>query len=159
MVAAVRAIRRIFEINHTRVIVATAELIPVAFEARRRVIGSLRKAKVSDAAPIFDYSVDIMEAAKRLAGTLARIGDYWIEQQAMNQLLCGLIAPPVAAVEALTSSSTFNRDRRMTFPTMVDGGFSPTSSARRFALSNTQAETITVRAIFRQLLGLARRTH
>lgn len=82
-------------------LVVTIDLLPGGNPVRRRTIGSMRIANLSDLADVSDYSVEVMEAANPLTGTPARDGDCRIERHDRRQSIWKLLAR--AATEAETA--------------------------------------------------------
>jgi hypothetical protein len=80
-------------------IIVTVTIVPGGFMPRRRDIGTLRIANLSDLAPISDYSVDVVEAANPLAGTPARIGECRIERHYRAQSVWALVERAAAAAQ------------------------------------------------------------
>jgi hypothetical protein len=81
------------------VIVITVELVSGGSEIRRRTIGSLRIANVTNLATISDYSVEALEAANALADTPPRIAGCRVESHDRNQSVWVLIGRAIAALE------------------------------------------------------------
>ena len=80
-------------------LIVRVELLPGGDPARRRVIGSLEIANLSDFAATSSYLVDAEEAANHLAGTAARTATVRIDGHCRAQSVWTLIHRAVAALE------------------------------------------------------------
>ena len=78
-------------------LVVTIDLLPGGNPERRRTIGSMRIANVSDLANISNYSVGVLEGANPLAGTPARNACFEVLNHDRQQSVWALIAKAAAA--------------------------------------------------------------
>jgi hypothetical protein len=73
-------------------IAITVDLIPGGVQERRRTIGAMRIANVSDLADVSNYAVHCMEGANPLADTKPRHGSCTVENHDRRQSIWALIA-------------------------------------------------------------------
>lgn len=77
-------------------LVITIEIIPGGFTPRRRTIGQMRIANLSDLADVSDYAVDVMSAANPLTGAPARSGSFTVAGHHRRQAVWALLARAAA---------------------------------------------------------------
>jgi len=75
------------------------ELLPGGDPSRRRVIGTLQIANITDLAPTSSYWVEAEEAANYLAGTKARVASVQIDGHLRSQSIWTLLHRATAALE------------------------------------------------------------
>jgi len=80
-------------------IAVTVEILPGGSDARRRTIGMLRIANLSNLATVSSYSVDALESANPVAGSTARIAACTIEHHDRRQSVWKLIARALAELD------------------------------------------------------------
>jgi hypothetical protein len=73
-------------------LVITVDLSPGGDESRRRTIGSMRIANLSDLTDICDYSVEVVEGANPVTGTKARKAACMVLAHDRKQTLWALLA-------------------------------------------------------------------
>lgn len=73
-------------------LVVTVDLVPGGYESRRRTIGSMRIANLSDLADASDYSVEVIEGANPLTGAKRRIAACVLQGHDRKQSVFALIA-------------------------------------------------------------------
>jgi hypothetical protein len=79
-----------------RMISVTVEILPGGYADRRRTVGLMNIANISDLAPRSDYRVDIAEGDNPLAGTKARSWTVYVRDHHRNQSVWPLIAAAAA---------------------------------------------------------------
>lgn len=78
-------------------LVITIDLVPGGYEPRRRTIGLMRIANLSDLADISDYSVDVMEGANALTGAKPRNASCAVTGHDRRQCVWTLLAKAAEA--------------------------------------------------------------
>jgi hypothetical protein len=81
-------------------LVITVDLVPGGHQPRRRTIGSMRIANVTDLADISDYVVTVLEGANPLAGTPPRNGSCAVHAHDRRQSVWSLLAKAAEAAMA-----------------------------------------------------------
>ncbi len=82
----------------------TVEILPGGFAERRRMVGVMQIANISDLAPLSDYRVEFIEGANPITRTEARAGTVYIRSHDRRQSVWCLISAALAALARVKSA-------------------------------------------------------